>query len=110
MNTVYMTLLFLWYNETINVIEQYKKTLQDEGFPVVYEWFDEAETIYEKHEHQDKVSFYIVEGNLTMNFQDKSIELKKGDRFDVPPKTKHSAVVGGDGCRYVVGQMTKEDV
>ena len=37
------------------------------------------------------------------------LHLKKGDRFDVIPGKSHTAQVGPNGCRYVVGEMIKGD-
>jgi len=39
----------------------------------------------------------------------KDIELKKGDRFDLPPDQAHSTEVGSDGCSYIVGEMIEGD-
>ncbi len=89
--------------------EALKKKLQEEGFPIVYEWHDEPGFMYDEHEHQDKVAFYVTAGGLTFDFGGEKKTLPAGDRFDVPPKTRHSAIVGPEGCDYVVGQMNEQD-
>ena len=38
--------------------------LEKEGFPHVYEWQDEAGTVYPEHGHQDKVTIFITEGSI----------------------------------------------
>lgn len=45
----------------------YKSILQSEGFPIVYDWFDEPGTKYSSHIHKGKVSFYVVEGSVTFS-------------------------------------------
>ena len=89
--------------------DELKNKLTAEGFPVVYEWVDEPGTLYEKHQHQEKVSFYIIKGQVTFDFDGQIRLIKAGERFDVPPLTFHTAVVGEDGCEYVVGQMNEDD-
>lgn len=89
--------------------EALQKKLQEEGYPFVYEWHDEPGFVYEPHEHQDKVTLYITAGGLVFDFNGEKKELKAGNRFDVPPQTKHSAVVGPEGCDYFVGAMNEED-
>ena len=79
----------------MNTIDSYKKELQKE-FPLVYEWTDAPDTIYELHEHQGKVAFYITDGDITMG-------------FDVPQKIQHTAVVGAKGVSYIVGQEIEDD-
>ena len=83
--------------------------LKDEGFVHVYEWQDEPHTIYEEYAHNGAVTLYILNGNVTLNFEDGKVELYEGDRFDVPVVKKHSAVVGPNGCAYIVGEMIKGD-
>ena len=82
---------------------------EKEGFPFVYEWTDAPNTIYEEHKHQDKVSLFVTDGSIEMNVAGEIILLTLGKRYDVPPHTKHSAVVGPDGCNFVVGEMIDGD-
>lgn len=83
--------------------------LAGEGFPVVYAWSDGPGTAYPLHEHRDKVSFFVTRGGVTFDFAGEKKEVRAGERFDVPPKTPHTALVGPEGCDYVVGQMTEDD-
>ncbi|HEY5220626.1 MAG TPA: cupin domain-containing protein [Candidatus Paceibacterota bacterium] len=90
-------------------VDSLKKQLEGEGFKHIYEWKDKPETPYVKHRHQDKVTLYILDGAITFYIDGKTIELKKGDRFDVPPKKDHVALVGPEGCSYLVGEMIEGD-
>jgi quercetin dioxygenase-like cupin family protein len=89
--------------------EHLKHKLTDEGFPHVYEWHDDAGTKYPAHAHKDKVSMYILGGGLMFQFGDEEVNLKEGDRFDVPPGKEHTAVVGANGCDFLVGEMIDGD-
>ena len=83
--------------------------LQKEGFKHIYEWRDKSHTEYPPHQHKDKVSFYIIDGSLNFYLDGKTIELKEGDRFDVPPKKEHTAKVGPRGCYFLVGEVIEGD-
>lgn len=89
--------------------DSYKKELEKEGFKHIYEWTDEPNTEYKSHKHKDKVSFYITRGSIILSIEGKEINLKEGDRFDVPPNTEHIAKVGSNGCSFIVGEMIKGD-
>lgn len=86
-----------------------KSQLKDDGFPFIYEWHDKPGTLYPKHKHVDKVSMYIIDGSLTFDFNGSKKEINKGERFDVPPQTNHTAIVGKNGCSYLVGEMIEGD-
>jgi mannose-6-phosphate isomerase-like protein (cupin superfamily) len=89
--------------------DQLKHQLASEGFKHIYEWKDKPETPYVEHKHQDKVALYILDGSITFYIDTETIELKKGDRFDVPPGKDHTALVGPEGCSYIVGEMIEGD-
>ncbi len=86
-----------------------KQKLKEEGFMHVYEWKDEPDTEYPYHEHQDKVSIYVTRGYIKFYFQGFEKMINIGERFNVPPKQKHTATVGDEGCEYVIGEMIKGD-
>jgi mannose-6-phosphate isomerase-like protein (cupin superfamily) len=87
-----------------------KEILQSEGFVHIYEWKDLPNTVYEKHSHKDKVTLFIVAGDVTFTFSDGTMKsVYENERFDVPVLKEHSAVVGINGCSYVVGEMIEGD-
>ena len=88
---------------------QIKTQLEQEGFKHIYEWTDEPHTDYPPHEHQDKVTFYIVDGSIDFFMGNETLHFVAGDRFDVPPKTHHTAKVGAGGCKFIVGEMIEGD-
>jgi len=89
--------------------DEQKKKLSDEGFKFVFEWHDEPGKTYDLHAHKDKVAFYLTEGSLEFDFQGKRFEVKKGERFDVPPKTLHTGKIGPNGATFIVGEMIEGD-
>jgi len=86
-----------------------KETLEKEGFKHIYEWTDQPNTAYSSHIHKDKVSLYITDGEIEISIGGENIKLTKGDRFDVPPHTEHTAKVGPRGCSFFVGEMIEGD-
>ncbi len=82
--------------------------LTSEGFPIVYEWIDKPGTIYDNHNHQGKVSFYVMDGSVTF-FGGIQRTVSAGERIDVPVGIDHSAIVGEQGCTYIVGQEIEGD-
>ncbi len=90
-------------------IKHYREEFLKEGFRHIYEWRDEAEVAYSEHAHDDLVSFFVLQGSIFIYFADKTVEVKKGQRFDVPPGKKHSAHAGPEGCSYLVAEMIEGD-
>ncbi|MCA9360947.1 hypothetical protein KC845_00150 [Candidatus Kaiserbacteria bacterium] len=89
--------------------ERYIKTLEKEGFINIYEWQDVSGTEYPLHSHQDKVTIFLTDGSVTFDFSGVKKELVAPIRFDVPPNTPHSAVVGPQGAIFIVGEMIEGD-
>lgn len=87
-----------------------KEILQSEGFVHVYDWHDEPGVEYESHVHKGRVSIFVESGSVTFKFSDGTIKtISSNERFDVPVGLEHSAVVGSEGCDYVVGEMIEGD-
>lgn len=85
-----------------------KNKLTSEGFPIVYEWTDAPDTVYDDHAHQGRVVFYVTRGSVTF---DGGITqtVSAGERINVPVGVHHTAIVGPEGCDYVVGQEIEGD-
>ncbi len=78
-------------------------------YKFVYVWEDSPKTIYKRHKHEGKSSIYILQGEVKMTFENnESILLRKGELLEVPQNIFHTAIVGQDGCTFLVGQE-KED-
>ena len=88
--------------------DKLKSQLVSEGFPSIYEWIDKPGTKYDSHSHKGKVSLLIVSGSVAFSDGFEKV-LKEGDRFDVPAGVSHSAIVGPEGCEYIVGEEIEGD-
>ena len=82
------------------LMEQLKK----EGFERVYVWEDASNAYHPSHTHSTKTAHIIVNGVIDITMHGKVYRLKEGDRLDVPANEVHSARVGPDGCRYIIGE------
>ena len=85
--------------------QQLTKQLQDEGFGDVYVWEDGPDMTYPTHQHPDVSAHIILAGEMTVTVDGHTRTYKPGERFDIPGKTPHSARMGPEGCRYLVGEM-----
>ena len=84
--------------------QQLTKQLQDEGFDDVYVWEDAPGMNYPPHQHPDVSAHIILAGEMTVTLDGQTRTYKPGERFDIPGKTLHSALMGPEGCRYLVGE------
>lgn len=82
----------------------YEKELHEEGFGHIFVWRDEANVIYPDHKHAATTAHIILEGEMTLTAGGQSQNLKAGDRLDVPANAVHSAKIGPQGCKYIVGE------
>ncbi len=90
--------------------ENIRQVLVNEGFKHIFEWEDAPNTTYEEHTHQDRVTMFILNGGVTFIFENGEIKsLQTGDRYNVTPQRKHTAIVGPGGCSYMVGEMIEGD-
>lgn len=85
-------------------IEDVKKSLYREGFESAYVQEDPPGKIYPDHMHDVKVAHIILDGGMELVVDGKIHKLKADDRFDVPAHYIHSAKIGPDGCRYLIGE------
>ena len=90
-------------------IDDLKKKLTAQGFPIVYDWTDAPNTAYSEHQHIGKVSFYVTRGSVIFDFSGEKKIISAGEYIDVPVQTKHTALVSPEGCDYVVGQEIEGD-
>jgi len=86
----------------------YEEIFKSEGFTHIYEWKDKPGIKYEEHAHKGKVSLYITAGSVTFSGGINK-ELKSGERFDVPVGIAHTAIVGLNGCSYIVAEEIEGD-
>ena len=80
------------------------KRLRDEGFSHTFVWQDGPNASYPDHTHDEETAHIILSGEMTLTMDGKSQTYKVGDRCDVPAGTVHSARMGAQGCRYLIGE------
>jgi GrpB-like predicted nucleotidyltransferase (UPF0157 family) len=97
-----------WNTKPVIWKEYLKKVLETEGYPIVYEWKDEPNTKYENHSHKGKVSFFVLNGEVTFSGGIQKT-VRKNERIDVPVGINHTALIGSKGCTYIVGQEIEGD-
>lgn len=88
--------------------DQIKQQFKNNGYIHVFEWVDKPNTLYEEHEHKGRTAFYVTQGSVTFT-SGLSGTFKTGDRLDVPLGVKHTAVVGSEGCEWIVAEEIEGD-
>lgn len=87
--------------------ESQTEIFKNEGFAHVYEWTDASGFEYPRHAHLGRVAYYVLSGGMKITFNDGVKNLVAGDRFDVPVGVLHEALIGQDGCTYLVAEERK---
>lgn len=66
-------------------------------------WSNGAGGRYAPHSHNYHKVLYCVRGSIRFTLEDtgRTIDLRPGDRLDLPPGAVHSAVVGREGVTCV---------
>ena len=89
-------------------IEDLKTQLRAEGFTHTYVWEDGPGVFYPDHPHPHETAHVVLDGEVTVTSEGKTLSYKAGERFDVPARTIHSAKMGPKGCRYLMGEKWPE--
>ncbi|MGH2706686.1 MAG: cupin domain-containing protein [Actinomycetota bacterium] len=63
-----------------------------------YSWSNGPGDRYGAHSHSYFKVLYCARGSIVFEVEGEEIEMKPGDRLDLPAGTGHSAVVGPRGC------------
>jgi quercetin dioxygenase-like cupin family protein len=71
-----------------------------------YRWDNDPHFVYAPHQHTYHKELYCLRGSIRFNLtrEGESIELRAGDRLDLPPHTEHSAIVGPDSVACLEAQ------
>lgn len=78
--------------------------LHREGFRHTYVWQDGPHANYPNHTHPTETAHVILSGEMTLTVNGQSATYGIGDRVDVPAGEVHSAHMGSQGCRYLIGE------
>jgi mannose-6-phosphate isomerase-like protein (cupin superfamily) len=88
----------------MNDLAQIEKQVQAEGFHRTYVWQDGPNAHYGDHTHAEETAHIILDGEMTLTMAGESRTYRIGERCDVPAGTAHSARMGPQGCRYLIGE------
>jgi quercetin dioxygenase-like cupin family protein len=80
------------------------KQLQQEGFAHTFVWQDGPNTHYPDHTHPGETAHIVLSGELTLTMGGRTQTYRAGERCDVPAAAVHSARMGPQGCRYLIGE------
>ena len=89
--------------------ERYIAQLEKDGFSHIYEWQDQAGTVYPEHTHRGRVSICLTDGSITVTLAGSACELAAPSVFEIPVGVPHSATVGPQGAIYIVGEEFEGD-
>lgn len=84
--------------------EELEKQLLSEGFSGIFVHRDRPAAYYPDHTHSGVTAHIVLEGEITVTSEGKTLTFVAGDRFDVPAGSVHSARAGSEGCRYMIGE------
>lgn len=60
-----------------------------------------ANAIFPDHSHEAEQITMVIDGELTFDYDGKSITLKSGEAIAIPSNARHSAKTGASPCRAV---------
>ena len=84
--------------------KELERKLGDEGFSGIFVQQDRPNAFYPDHSHSSITAHIVLEGEITVTSEGVTKTYGSGDRFDVPAGTVHSANIGLNGCRYIIGE------
>ncbi len=83
-----------------------ERTLRERGYRNTFSWQDAPGACYPDHTHPADTAHIVLEGEITLIVGGQTRILKPSHAItdgDVPAGATHSARIGPDGCRYIVG-------
>ena len=81
-----------------------ERQLRKEGFRTTYVWQDAPGAYYPDHTHPTETAHVILSGEMALSWDGVSRTCRAGERCDVPAGAVHSAKMGPEGCRYLIGE------
>jgi len=83
---------------------KWRRASSSEGFCDTYVWQDARTRPIPITRMRLKPRHIILSGEMTLTMCSKSQRYGAGERCDVPAGAVHSAEMGPDGCRYLIGE------
>jgi len=84
--------------------QELEAQLLSEGFSGIFVHRDSPNAFYPDHTHLGITAHIILDGEITVTSEGQTVTYKTGERFDVPAGEVHSASIGSEGCRYMIGE------
>jgi hypothetical protein len=84
--------------------KDYRKQLEAEGLSHTFVWQDGPHAFYPDHTHAGLTAHIILDGEMALTMNGQSQTYRLGERCDVAAGAVHSARMGANGCRYLVGE------
>ncbi len=75
-----------------------------EGYVHLYVWEDAPNVDHPEHQHRAESAHIILNGEMTLSMDGEARTYRTGDRCDLPAGIRHSARIGPNGCRYLIGE------
>jgi mannose-6-phosphate isomerase-like protein (cupin superfamily) len=85
-------------------LAQLEELLHSEGFANTYVWQDGPNANYSDHTHASETAHIILDGEMSLTMDGARRTYRAGERCDVPAGAVHSAQMGPQGCRYLIGE------
>lgn len=86
-------------------LNDWETKLHEDGFSRTFVWQDGPGACYPDHTHPMTTAHVILEGEMMLTSEGETRTYRAGDRCDVPANTIHSARMGPEGCRYLIGEQ-----
>jgi quercetin dioxygenase-like cupin family protein len=88
-----------WHQEAPPNEEELRALLEEDQQLKVYRWSNAPEDVYASHTHGYHKILYVIEGSIRFDLptRHETLNLKAGDRLDLPAGIRHSAIVGPEG-------------
>ena len=84
--------------------KELEEQLRSEGFSGIFVHRDSPNAFYPEHTHLGITAHIVLDGEITVTSEGQTLTYKTGERFDVPSGEVHSASIGLEGCRYMIGE------
>ena len=85
-------------------LKSLESQLHSDGFSHTYVWQDGPNAYYPDHTHVMETVHIILSGEMTVTQGGETLTFGVGERCDVPAGEIHSARMGPQGCRYLIGE------
>ncbi len=84
--------------------KELQEKLEREGFASIFVHRDSPNAYYPDHTHSGITAHIVLDGDITVTSEGQTTKFEPGQRFDVPAGAIHSAQIGPNGCRYMIGE------